>query len=285
MGQFKQKMIEDLQLRRYAPSTCEQYVACAQSFVAYHMRPPTQLDERDVRRFLLHLVLERRVGAATQKMHIAGIKFLYEHTLGRPEVVVAIPWPKVRQTLPDILSGTEVDKLLEALESTTYRAIVMTAYAVGLRISEVCRLETGDIDSKRKVIRVHGKGGRDRYVPLPERVYFTLREYWKVVRPKGPQLFPGQQPGTCVSHAAVRANLKVAAAKARINKRVTPHCLRHSFGTHLLELGTDIRVIQMLLGHRSIRTTAGYAQVSARHVGQTQSPLDLLGTPRGETLG
>ena len=138
MGQFKQKMIEDLQLRRYAPSTCGQYVAGAEHFVAYHMRPPTQLDERDVRRFLLHLVLERRVGAATQKMHIAGIKFLYEHTLGRPEVVAAIPWPKVRQKLPDILSGTEVDKLLEALESTTYRAIVMTAYAVGrqLRVRE-----------------------------------------------------------------------------------------------------------------------------------------------------
>jgi site-specific recombinase XerD len=285
MGQFKQKMIEDLQLRRYAPSTCEQYVACARSFVAYHMRPPTQLDERDVRRFLLHLVLERRVGAATQKMHIAGIKFLYEHTLGRPEVVVAIPWPKVRQALPDILSGTEVDRLLEALDSTIYRAIVMTAYAVGLRISEVCRLETGDIDSKRKVIRIHGKGGRDRYVPLPERVYFTLREYWKVVRPKGPQLFPGQQPGTCVSHAAVRANLKVAADKARIKKHVTPHVMRHSFATHLLELGTDIRVIQMLLGHRSIRTTLRYTRVTPRLVAGITSPIDVPADVRKQKLG
>jgi integrase/recombinase XerD len=285
MGQFKQKMIEDLQLRRYAPSTSEQYVTCARSFVAYHMRPPTQLDERDVRRFLLYLVLERKVGAATQKMHVAGIKFLYEHTLGRPEVVAAIPWPKVRQTLPDILSGTEVDRLLDALESMTYRAIVMTAYAVGLRISEVCRLETGDIDPKRKLIHVHGKGGRDRYVPLPERVHFVLREYWKAVRPQGPQLFPGQQPGSCVSHAAVRANLKVAATKARIKKRVTPHVMRHSFATHLLELGTDIRVIQMLLGHRSIRTTLRYTRVTPRLVAGITSPIDVPADIRKRKLG
>ncbi len=286
MGQLKAKMIEDLQLRRYAPATCEQYVACARSFVAYHMRPPTELDERDVRRFLLHLVLERRVGAATQKMHVAGIKFLYEKTLGRPEVVAAIPWPKIRQKLPDILSGTEVDKLLEALESTTYRAIVMTTYAVGLRVSEVCALDTVDIDAKRKVIHVrHAKGGRDRYVPLPERVYFVLREYWKEVRPKGPHLFPGQQPGSCVSHAAVRANLKLAAAAAGIKKRVTPHVLRHSFATHLLELGTDIRVIQMLLGHRSIRTTLRYTRVTMRLVAGTTSPIDVPADVRKIKLG
>lgn len=286
MGQLQQKMIEDLQLRRYAPATCEQYVACARSFVAYHMRPPTQLDERDVRRFLLHLVLERRVGAATQKMHIAGIKFLYEHTLGRPEVVAAIPWPKVRQSLPDILSGTEVDKLLEALESTSYRAIVMTTYAVGLRVSEVCALETGDLDAKRRLIHVrHAKGGRDRYVPLPERVHFALREYWKAVRPKGTHLFPGREDGTCVSHAAVRANLKTAAEKAGIKKRVTPHVLRHSFATHLLELGTDIRVIQMLLGHRSIRTTLRYTRVTPRLIAGTTSPVDVPSEVRKQKLG
>jgi len=286
MGQLRQKMIEDLQLRRYAPSTSEQYVACARSFVAYHMRPPTALDERDVRRFLLHVVLERKVGAATQKMHIAGIKFLYEHTLGRPEVVAGIPWPKVRQKLPDILSGTEVDKLLESLESTTYRAIVMTAYAVGLRVSEVCRLETGDIDPKRKVIHIrHGKGGRDRYVPLPERVHLVLREYWKAVRPKGPQLFPGREAGRCVSHAAVRANLKTGAVKARITKRVTPHVMRHSFATHLLELGTDIRVIQMLLGHRSIRTTLRYTRVTVRLIAGTTSPIDVPAEVRKQKLG
>jgi site-specific recombinase XerD len=286
MGQLQDKMIEDLQLRRYAPATCERYVACARSYVAYHMRPPAQLEERDVRRFLLHLVLERRVGAATQKMHVAALKFLYEHTLGRPDVVAAIPWPKVRQKLPDILSGTEVDKLLEALESTTYRAIVMTAYAVGLRISEVCALETGDLDPKRKLIHVrHAKGGRDRYVPLPERVHFALREYWKAVRPTGPQLFPGRKTGSCVSHAAVRANLKAAAQKARITKRVTPHVMRHTFATHLLELGTDVRVIQMLLGHRSIRTTLRYTRVTPRLVAATTSPVDVPAAVRKQKLG
>jgi len=282
MGQLRQKMISDLQLRRYAPSTSEQYVACVWSF---HMRPPTELDERDVRRFLLRFVLERKVGAATQKMHVAGIKFLY--TLGRPEVVAGIPWPKVRQKLPDILSGTEVDKLLASLESTTYRAIAMTAYAVGLRVNEVCALETGDIDPKRKVIPIrHGKGGRDRYVPLPERVHFVLREYWKAVRPKGPQLFPGREPGTCVSHAAVRANLKTGAVKARITKRVTPHVMRHyaelgkrhSFATHLLESGTQLLVIQVLLGHNTIKTTTRYALRAGLGL---PVPEKLSPTPRG----
>lgn len=286
MGQLQDKMIEDLQLRRYAPATCERYVACARSYVAYHMRPPAQLGERDVRRFLLHLVQERGVGAATQKMYVAALKFLYEHTLGRPEVVAGIPWPKVNQKLPDILSGTEVDKLLEALESTTYRVIVMTAYAVGLRIREVCPLETGDLDPKRRLIHIrHGKGGSERYVPLPERVHFALREYWRAARPKGPQLFPGREPGACVSHAAVRTNLKIAAAKAGIKKRVTPHVLRHSFATHLLELGTDVRIIQMLLGHRSIRTTLRYTRVTPRLVAATTSPVDVPAAVRKQKLG
>ena len=286
MGELQQKMSEDLVLRRYAPSTCERYVACARDFVAYHMLAPTQLGEGDVRRFLLHLALERRVGAATQKLYVAGIKFLYVHTLGRPEVVARIPWPKVEQKLPEILSGTEVDELLEALKSTTYRCIVMTTYAVGLRISEVCSLETSDIDGKRGLIHIRcAKRGRDRFVPLPERVYFTLREYWKAVRPAGKQLFPGREPGSCVSHGAVRANLKAAAQKAGITKRVTPHVLRHTFATHLLELGTDLRVIQMLLGHRSIRTTVRYTRVTPRLVAATTSPVEVPAEVRKHKLG
>jgi site-specific recombinase XerD len=286
MGKVRDKMIEDLQLQRYAPSTCERYVDCARAYVAYHRRPPEEMGEPEVRQYLLHLVLEKKVGAATQKMHVAGIRFLYAETLGRPEVVANIPWPKVRQKLPDILSGTEVDRLLGSLDSIKYRAIVMTTYGTGLRISEVCTLHIEDIDSRRMLLHVrNGKGGRDRYVTLPKQVLFTLRHYWAAERPKGSALFPGQQPDSFISASAVRSNLHEAARKAGLTKRVTPHVLRHTFATHLLELGTDLRVIQMLLGHASIRTTVRYTRVTDKHVARTTSPIDVLGTPKAKAMG
>jgi integrase/recombinase XerD len=291
MGKLRDQMSEDLQLRRYASGTCKRYVDCARAFAGYHMRPPEEMGEREVRQYLLYLAMERGVGPSTQKMYVAAIKFLYSETLDRPEIVARIPWPKVRQSLPPILSGTEIDRLLGALESTKYRAIVMTAYGCGLRISEVCGLRVGDIDSKRMLILVHGKGGRDRYVPLPERVLFTLRHYWveeKLARCKAlpsQPLFPGQQPDACISAAAVRNNLHKGAKKAGLTKNVTPHVLRHTFSTHLLELGTDLRVIQMLLGHASIRTTMRYARVTDKHMARTQSPIDVLGTRKAKVLG
>lgn len=285
MGKLQDKMSEDLQLRRYAPSTCRQYIDCARNFASYHMVSPTLLGERDVRRFLLFLVQEKKVSDSSHKMHVAALKFLYVVTLARPEVVAAIPWPKVRQKLPDILSGSEVDRLLDAMGSVMYRAVVMTAYAVGLRIAEVCKLPVAAIDSKRIVIRVVGKGGRERVVPLPSLVLVTLRTYWKEAKCSGVLLFPGQQAGSCISASAVRNNLKAAAKKAGITKRVTPHVLRHSFATHLLELGTDIRVIQMLLGHRSLRTTLRYTRVTPRLLAGTKSPIDVPREVRKQKLG
>lgn len=158
MGKLRDQMIEDLQLRDYARRTCKEYVSCAQAFVAYHRRPPQQMGELEIRQFLMHLVEKKKAGPATRKMHVAGIKFLYQVVLRRPEVVAAIPWPKVAHNLPEILSGSEVVRLLDAIDSTKQRAIVMTAYGAGLRISEVCGLKVLDIDSKRMTIRVHGKG-------------------------------------------------------------------------------------------------------------------------------
>lgn len=286
MGKLRDQMVEDLQLRNYADSTRERYVRCAWEFAAYHRRAPEQMGEREVRQFLVYLATEREVGPATRKMYVASLKFLYETTLRRPDVVAHIPWPKVSQALPDILSGTEVVRLLEALESPKHRAIVMTTYGAGLRIGEVCALRVPDIDSQRMLLHIrHGKGGRARYVPLPERVLFTLRRYWAAVRPSGPALFPGAPPRETISAEAVRKHLHQAAAAAGLDKRVTPHVLRHTFATHLLELGTDVRVIQMLLGHRSIRTTARYARVTDKHLAQTQSPVDVLGTPKAKKLG
>jgi len=241
------------------------------------------MGEAEVRQFLLHLATERKVGPATRKMHVAALKFLYEKTLRRPEVVAHIPWPKVPQGLPDILSGTEVDQLLTTIGSTKHRAIVMTTYGTGLRIGEVCGLQVGDIDSRRMLIHIHaGKGGRDRFVPLPERVLFALRRYWVAERLTGRILFPGQEPGRPLAASTVRKRLHEAAAKAGLDKRVTPHVLRHAFATHLLELGTDLRVIQMLLGHRSIRTTVRYTRVTDKHVARTQSPIDVLGTAKAK---
>lgn len=286
MGKLCEKMTEDLQLREYSPKTCKEYVRCARVFVAYHRRPPEEMGEREIREFLLYLRLDKKLSTASCKMHVAAIKFLYDTTLARPEVIARIPWPKVEQTLPDILSGTEVERLFEAVESPKYRAVLMTTYGTGLRLQEVCKLEVGDIDSGRMLIHVRqGKGRRDRYVMLPERILLVLRRYWATERPAKPFLFPGREPDTCVSTSAVQDTVRAAAKKAGISKRVTPHVLRHTFATHLLELGTDVRVIQMLLGHRSVQTTMRYTRVTGQHIAGVQSPIDVLGTPKQRKIG
>ena len=283
MGQLRDKMKADLKLRRYRAGTIDNYLRCAKKFVAFHRRRAEQMGEAEAHRFLLHLIDDRHIGPAGHKMYVAALRFLYGVTLGRPEVAAQLPWPRVPHKLPDILDGGEVERLLEALDSIKYRAIVMTAYGAGLRISEVCTLRTGDIDSGRGLIHVRdGKRGRDRFVMLSPRLLRCLREYWRAVRPQGPELFPGQAVGQIVAPRTVRRALHKARAQAGLTKRVTPHVLRHCFATHLLEAGTDIRVIQVLLGHGSIRTTARYTQVSVRHVGSTQSPLDRLATSRKE---
>jgi site-specific recombinase XerD len=288
MGQLRDDMYEDLRLRNYSESTCRQYVSCARAFVAYHRRSPREMGNAEVRQFLMHLLEERGVGAQTRRVYLAGIKFLYEVTLLLPEVVAGIPWPKIGVRVPEILSGTEVMKICDAFDSIKYRTIAMTEYGTGMRISEVCALQVDDIDSQRMVIRIrNGKGNHERYVLLPERVLFLLRQYWVVERPKKPWLFPSKHRAyPChVSPTAVRSHLGVAVARAGITKRVTPHVLRHSFATHLLELGTDVRVIQMLLGHKSIRSTAHYTRVTNRLLAKTKSPIDVLGTPDQKNIG
>jgi site-specific recombinase XerD len=286
MGKLRDQMIEDLQLRDYARGTCKAYVDCARAFVAYHRKSPEQLGELEIRQFLMHLLETKKAGPATRKMHVAAIRFLYQVTLRRPEVVASIPWPKVPHGVPEILSGSEVTQLLDAVESMKHRAVIMTAYGAGLRVSEVCSLQVEDIDSKRMTIRVrHGKGNQARYVPLPERVLFLLRRYWVLERPKKPWLFAGSQAGCPLSSASVRYHLTTAAKKTGLAKRVSPHVLRHTFATHLLELGTDIRVIQMLLGHRSIRSTVRYTRVTSGVLAKTKSPVDVLGTPKQKLIG
>jgi integrase/recombinase XerD len=283
MGQVRDRMEQDLELRNYAVGTARLYLNNARQYVAHYMKPPIELGESDVRAYLLHLKQERNLQPSSLRGHLAAIHFLYTTTLGKPEVVVGIPWPRNgRRTLPDILSLAEVKELFGAIGGIKYRVITMTAYGAGLRVSEACALQVPDIDSQRHLIHVrNGKGGKDRYVMLPARVLDALREYWRRVRPPGPYLFPGRVPGQPITDKAVRARLREAVSATSIGKRVTPHTLRHSFATHLLEDGTDIRIIQALLGHSSIRSTALYTRVSEKHVATIQSPIDRLGRRDG----
>lgn len=285
MGALYRKMERDLRLRNLAQGTTDAYLKCCCRFVRHYMQPPTKLGLPEIESYL-DALLRQGMSVERLKMSVAGLKFLYGVTLERPEVGEKIPWPKVPRKQPDILSGTEVLLVLEAVVSLKYRVVLATAYSAGLRIGEACGLQVGDIDSKRGLIHVRqGKGKKDRHVMLSPKLLEALRAYFRSARPELPYLFPGQRAGTHVCDNSVRQALAVAVARAGIDKHVTPHSLRHAFATHLLESGADIRVIQVLLGHGSIRTTAHYTQVSQRHVASVQSPLDLLGTPEGKVLG
>lgn len=282
MGELYDRMARDLTLRNLAARTQTQYLRCCCSFVRYHMVSPLKLGEADIKEYL-HRLLLRGGTAEKLKMHVAALKFLYGVTLNRPAVVERIPWPKVAKKRPDILSGTEVERLLGAVSSLVSCMALMTAYGTGLRVSEVCRLKVSDIDGARGLIHVRlGKGRKDRYVMLPRRLYEALRGYWAKVRPTGDWLFPGKS--THLHPSTVNKALSAAVRATKLNKRVSVHTLRHSFATHLLELGTDIRIIQALLGHASIRTTMGYTHVGAGLVGRVTSPLDVLRKKKGSVL-
>jgi integrase/recombinase XerD len=277
MAQLRDKMEAELKLRRYSDKTVHEYLRCATQFTAYFMRPPERMGEPEIQAFLLHLLQEKPEAEATHKMYVAALKFLYGSTLDRPEVAQRIPWPKVSSKLPDILSPGEVEAVLDAVPSLKCRAVLMTLYGAGLRISEACSLQTADIDKARDVIHVHdGKGGKDRLVMLSGRLYSFLRLYWKTDKAQGPQLFPGETPSGCICQESVRKALATAAQRVGLRKHVTPHVLRHCFATHLLEAGADLRTIQVLMGHSSLRTTCRYLRVSTAHIGRTISPLDRL---------
>jgi site-specific recombinase XerD len=280
MGELYQKMARDLAIKNLARGTREQYLRCCTLFAGYHMVSPRQMGVEEVKEYLWYL-LENGASAEKLKMHLAALKFLYGVTLDRNDVVAKIPWPKVAHKKPDILSLSEVERLLSKGASRLIPMMIsITAYAAGLRIEEACLLRPGDIDSARMPLHVRlGKGKKDRFVMLSPQLLSMLRAYWKKARPQGEWLFPGAKKGRPLSNTSVRNALKDAAQAAGLHKRVTPHILRHSFATHLLEAGTDIRVIQVLLGHSSIRTTARYTQVSAKHIANVKSPLDKLNLP------
>jgi site-specific recombinase XerD len=277
MGKLHDRMQEDLLLKAYSPHTQRAYLSCARHFARHYLRSPEEMGEQEIRGFLLYLVRDRKASPATLGMYINALKFLYNVTLKRPEAVKGISHPKRPKTLPVILSPEEVLRVLAAISSVKYKAIIATAYAAGLRISEVCGLRLADIDSQRRRLHIRaGKGKKDRYVMLGESLLALLRQYYQEARPKGEYLFPGQKPQRPISTTAVRQVLRKVIRETGLAKRVTMHTLRHCFATHLLEAGTDIRILQVLLGHSSIRTTLRYTHITDRLVQKLVSPLDMI---------
>ena len=280
MGKIKDRMDSDLRLARKADGTRAQYLSHARRFVAFHGRSPEELGEDEVRQYLHHLIDDKRASAETQKMALAGIKYLYTVTLQRPEVVAAIPWPKVVEPLPTILDRTELPPLFAAAPTLVARAGMLLGYAAGLRVSEVAHLCVADLDSLRHAIVVRGgKGGKDRLTLFSPMLAEQLRRYWVAVRPAGPWLLPGARPDRPVTTRQLQEGLRQAARQAQLRKEITFHSLRHGFATHMLEAGVDIRIIQSMLGHRSIRTTSRYAQVRADLLASLPDPLALLTRP------
>ncbi len=277
MGKLYDRMDSDLRLARKSEATRRQYLSQARRFVAFHRRSPEELGEAEVRQYLHHLIEERGASPSLQKMALAGIKFLYTVTLRHPEVVAAIPWPKVVDPLPTILDRSELPALFAAAPSLVVRAGMLIGYAAGLRVSEVCHVRIEDLDSKRSAIVVRcGKGGKDRLTLLSPLLIEQLRRYWAAVRPAGPWLLPGARIGQPASLRHLQDGLRMAVRKAQIRKEITFHSLRHSFATHMLEAGVDLRIIQSMLGHQSIKTTTRYTQVRADLLAKLPDPLALL---------
>ena len=272
---LRRRMIDDMMIRNLSPATQQSYLYAVAKFSRHFGRSPDRLGVDDVRAYQLHLIAQQRSWSHVNQT-VCALRFFYGVTLGRtdaPERIVAAREP---QTLPVVLSPEEIVRFLEAVPGLRNRAALTTAYGAGLRVGEVACLATAAIDSSRMLIRIeHGKGGKDRYVMLSPQLLQILRTYWRLARP-GRWLFPGQEVDAPVSVATLQAACRMAARRAELSKPVTVHTLRHSFATHLLEAGTDIRIIQVLLGHARLTTTARYTQVATTLIAGTCSPLDRL---------
>lgn len=277
MTPLRQRMIDDMTVRNFSPDTQEAYVRRVADFAKHFDKSPELLGPEHVREFQIHLTQVRKLSWSTFNQTVSALRFLYGVTLGKEWAVPRITYAKTERRLPQVLAQSEAATFLENIESVKHRAILTTAYAAGLRISEVLHLRPVDIDSERGVINVRqGKGRKDRCVMLSTQLLELLRGYWRTVRPGGPWLFPGATPEKPISREAVGAFVIKLRKRMGLRKPVTARMLRHSFATHLLENKTDLRTIQLLLGHRSLATTARYTHVSKAAVCATKSPLDTL---------
>lgn len=272
-------MGQDLARAGYSETTRHRYPVYARELADYVGKPIRDISREELRKFV-DAMMARELQPSGKSHRLCALRFLYRRTLGRPEMVAFIKLPRIKSKLPVVLSQGEVHRLLNALRKPRYQALAMVMYGAGLRINEAISLTVSDIDSARGVILVrNGKGGKARECKLSPALYQWLRSYWARTRPPLPYLFADAR-GRLPRESTLRSALKRAGQEAYIKKRVFPHVLRHSYATHLLEHGTDIRVVGALLGHASIQTTARYARVTEKIVRQTPSPLDLLPQPR-----
>ena len=275
MTPLRRRLLDDMTVRNLSPATQQSYVYAVAKFSRFFGLPPDRLGVEEVRAYQIHLA-----GRGMSWSHInqvsCALRFFFGVTLGRKDAAVRIVSAKEPKKLPTVLSADEIARFLQAVPGRRNRAALTTAYSAGLRVSEVVTLRTGDIDSSRMVIRVeHGKGGKDRYVMLSPQLLAILRTYWRLAKPAH-WLFPGRAGDRPVSVGTLQAACRVATREAGLEKSVTVHILRHSFATHLLEAGTDIRIIQVLLGHARLTTTAIYTRVATHLIASTTSPLDHL---------
>jgi integrase/recombinase XerD len=279
MTPLRQRMSEDMEIRNLSENTQLSYLQQVSLFAKHFKRSPELLGPEEIRAYQVHATTERKLAPGTLCTIASSLRFLYKVTLKREWVDLEIPLPKKPFKLPVIPSREEIAHFLDSIASLKHRTILMTAYAAGLRISEVTHLKITDIDSHRMMLRVtQGKGQKDRYVMLSAQLLERLRVYWKATRPTD-WLFPGDIPGQPISKGAVEDACQKGRRVSGIKKPITPHTLRHAFATHLLESGTDVRKIQLLMGHRSLATTARYLKVATSTVCATTSPFDLLPRP------
>ena len=279
MTPLRQHLIEDLQLRNRSPKTIEAYVFHLRELARHFNQSPDQLDNEQVHRYLLHLLHHRKVSWSAYNQAVAALRFFYRVTYPCDMVVTRLPYGKRPKLLPAVRSPQQVALFLDTVHDRTIRMVLRTIYATGLRISEALHLTAAQIDSSRMVVRVVGKGQKERLVPLSPRLLEELRAYWRATRPTQ-WMFPGKDRHQPMNPATVQKACKRACRDARL-PRITPHTLRHCHATHLLEAGVDTRTIQALLGHHRIGTTALYTHVTLAGLRQVVSPLDRLPPPQG----
>jgi len=273
-------MLDELQRRNYSANTVRTYIHAIEDFARYFGRSPYRLGPEHIRQYQVHLFRDRKLSAGTVEGRTAALRFLFVKTLKRPYLHDQIPFPKRQRPLPTVLSQEEVARLIDSAQNLMHRAMLMTLYGTGVRRAELCQLKVADVDSKRMVIRVrNGKGGRDRDVLLSDKLLETLREYWRWMKPKT-YLFPGTvknwRADVPITTKVVWTAVDEAGKRAGIEKRISPHTLRHSFATHMLEAGADLRTIQVLLGHAKLADTAVYLHLSRRHLQAVASPIEAI---------
>lgn len=278
MNPFIARMVDDMKIRNFADTTIDAYTWHVDKFCQHFGKPADELGPEEIRSFQLYLVDEKKVSWSSFNQAVCGLRFLYNVTLARNWTVQHIPYGKRPKKLPMVLSDQEAAKLLECVEHPKHRAVLTICYAAGLRLSEATHLKVADIDGQRAQIRINeGKGRKDRIVPASPKLLEELREYWKKYRPKD-YLFPGKTPDVPLSSATIQKACKMAAAFAGISKVISPHVLRHSYATGMLEAGVDVLTISKLLGHSSFITTMIYLHVRRQHFDRSPSPLDWLPT-------